>query len=139
MKPLMILLVLVGGCAERYTPKILVEGHPPRIYEYIDGDTPVTEIRGWYNAQQLDEIVREYVRQNEIDFDFRGTETQFWVGREREYLAEASYSSGFGSPVLSVKISWDGHVKQHDIGIAVCGTGLELAEDTYIHPDEDRE
>src|SRR5687768_7262954 len=119
MKWLLLIAVLLPGCAKTYAPKVLVEGHPPRIYERMDGSTRIVEHRGWYDAEQLDQIVREYVRAKKVDFDFRGTEPRFWVPRDRQHLVDARYSSGFGKPVLSAKIGADGHVIDHNLAIAV--------------------
>ena len=121
MKWLLLFAVALAGCAEKYPPTILIEGHPPRVYERTEGSTRIIEHSSWYNAKQLDQIVREYAREKYVDFDFRGTEAQFWIPRERQWLANASYSSGFGKPVLSAKIGWDGHVIEHDLAIAVEG------------------
>ena len=118
---LILLSLLMAGCHANYPPKLLVEGHPPRMFERVEGNTHFNQQRGWYDASQLDQIVRIYVEDNDVDFDFRGTEPQFWIGREREYLARSSYSSGFGKPVLSIDIGWDGYVVNHDLTIAVEG------------------
>jgi hypothetical protein len=121
MQRLLLIAVLLPGCADKYPPKVLVEGHPPRVYERTEGATHIIEHRGWYDAEQLDRIVREYVREKKVGFDFRGTEPQFRVPRDRQFLARATYSSGFGRPVLSATIGWDGHVVEHDLAIAVEG------------------
>ena len=48
---------------ENDPPTILIEGHPPRIYERSEGTTRIMEHRGWYNGEQLDQFVREYARE----------------------------------------------------------------------------
>jgi hypothetical protein len=127
---------LMLGCSGQNSPRILLEGYPPRTYEYVEDGIQIKEVRGWYSAKDLDVIVKEYVRKNNIDFDFRGTSAGFWAAREREFLAHASYSSGIGGPVLSLDIGWDGHVRSHRMGVAVCGTCQSLLEGADGQIDE---
>jgi hypothetical protein len=108
--------------AATYAPKFMIEGHPAQPWTY-EGDAPdVSGSISWYSAADLDRISRDYVRAKNIDFSFKGTEAQFWVARDREYMARGSYSSGLGEPVLDLEIGWNGYVKKHSIGFAVCGT-----------------
>lgn len=118
-------MVIFAGCAQKHVPTVLVEGNPPRVYERRENGARVVEYRRWYDANELDEIVREYARDKKLDFDFRGTDAQFWIHRDRQYMADANYGSGMGKPVLSAKIGWDGHVFEHQILIAVCGVGIQ--------------
>ena len=116
--------LMLTGCGRATEPRMIVEGHPPRDWTYpasfgVTGE-PVTGEKNWYTARDLDRIVRAYVRKNGVRFSFKGTHAQFRVGREREYLASGMYSAGMGKPVLHVDIGWDGRVKGHRVGIAVC-------------------
>jgi hypothetical protein len=128
--------LMLIGCGRATEPRLIVEGHPPREWTYpasfgVTGE-PVTGEINWYTARDLDRIVRAYVRQNGVRFSFKGTDAQFWVGREREHLASGTYSSGIGEPVLSIDIGWDGRVKGHRVGIAVCR--LTVGETPSVAP-----
>jgi hypothetical protein len=114
MKWLLLITVLLAGCAKVYPPEIVIEGTPRRI----DGAAGTLEQPAWYNADQLDAIVRAYARDNKVPFNFRGSSALFSVPRNRDYLADADYSSGLGNPVLLAKIGWDGQVIEHWVGVS---------------------
>jgi hypothetical protein len=120
---LLIAMLSAAGCAETHAPRLIVEGHPARPWTYEGDDPDVTGSITWYSAADLDRISREYVRANNVDFSFKGTEPQFWVARDRDYMARGTYSSGIGKPVLNLEIGWDGYVTKHSIGFAVCDLG----------------
>lgn len=116
------------GCGRAPEPRLLVGGYPPREWTYpasfgVTGE-PVTGEKDWYSARDLDRIVRAYVRENGVRFDFRGKQAQFMACREGEHMASGMYVSGMGQPVLAVDIGRDGHVKRHYVGVTVCALSI---------------
>src|SRR4051812_8966425 len=103
---LLIAVLLTMGCAGNNAPKLIVEGHPARPWSYKRVEGSISS----YSAEDLDRISREYVNAKNINFKFKGTEAQFSVARDREYMAHGTYSSGIGKPLLDLEIGWDGYV-----------------------------
>ena len=124
MAVVIVALAFPLGCTEqRSHPSMLVQGHPPRPWIY---DAPYSKGSiEWYGSAELDRIVREYARDRRVAFQFSGTQGSFSVSRERDCMVHGSYGSGIGSPMLLVRIGWDGYVIEHRIVTAICGIGLE--------------
>ena len=120
LAPLMVFPV--AGCS-RAVHEVLLEGDRSSM---LHDDAEAERRRGrdihpslWFSGKELDAIARRYAREQRIDFRFSGVDTQIWVPRSRDYLADVEYSSGIGKPVLSVTINWDGTVREHRTAIAI--------------------
>lgn len=106
--PLILCLVLVAGCA---SPR-------PTVAIQTDGE------HGWVTPEDLDGVVKRFVAEKKLDFDFRGLTPHVVVPHSRDYVADVWYGKGIGHSTLMTKISFNREVIEHHIGIAVCGTGL---------------
>ncbi|MGB7156566.1 MAG: acyloxyacyl hydrolase [Tepidisphaeraceae bacterium] len=94
------------GCAEKYPPKLIVEGHPARPWAY-EGDAPdVKEPITWHSAADLDRIAGEYVRAQNIDLSAPATTTApapatatapEVVERRGDFSKETRFASVYGS------------------------------------------
>jgi len=134
MRQILLLMVFVINIVGCQNPTLQLEIEPPRNSAYTDSDTPSAEVNSYIDVNDLDMSVREYVRKNEIEFDFRGTSGDFKVTRARACLAEGTYRSGLWEPILSIEIGWDGRVKNHQVAIPICGHGLNEIIGTDVDP-----
>jgi hypothetical protein len=105
---LLILLALAGGCA---SPQ-------PTVAIATDNDD------GWLAPEDLNRIVQDFAADQKLDFDFRGLTPHIVIPHSRDYLAEVWYGKGMGYPTLMTKIGFDRRVIEHNVGVGVCGTGL---------------
>ncbi len=117
-------LVLVGcsGVGAGDDGRIGVETQGPHEYMFVEGSSE----KAWFSALELENLARDYVKRNEIDFDFADTEKTIWVSTSGgRILAEVFFiPSRYGKPVLNVKIGRNGKVLGHSIGAKLCGSFL---------------
>ena len=96
----LIALLLTLGCAEKYPPTLIVEGHPARPWAY-EGDAP--EVKGsitWHSPADLDRISRDDVRAKNIDFSAPTTTAPEAVVRRGDFSKETRFASVYGSTIF---------------------------------------
>ena len=82
--------------------------------------------KAWFSALELENLARDYVKTNKIDFDFTDSETTIWVSTGGgRILAEVFFSPPrYGRPALNVEIGRNGKVLGHRIAAMLCGSFL---------------
>jgi hypothetical protein len=75
----------------------------------------------WVSAEELDQIAREYARQQRVDFDFDRLTPFVFVRRSGNVLAMLVYGESIGRPTLMVEIGHDLRVIRHTRGVGRCG------------------
>src|SRR5213076_2269434 len=84
-----------------------------------------TETQFSLTGDYLDRLVRAFVRDHGVNFDFSGTVfSAMAIPKSRDYLADVWYRHGFGEPSLFCKIGWGGQILESHVGKTVCGVSL---------------
>ena len=122
---LALLGAILAGCSglgQGDDARVGVELQGPHEYMFVEGSGEKT----WFSALELENLARDYVKTNKIDFDFTDSETTIWLSTGGgRILAEVFFSpSRYGRPVLNVKIGRNGKVLEHSIGAKLCGSFL---------------
>ena len=83
--------------------------------------------KGWYSALELENIAKNHIETNKIDFDFADTETAIWVSTSGGRILAKVYFTplDYGEPALDVRIGRNGKVVGYDIAPMVCGSFLK--------------
>ena len=84
--------------------------------------------KAWYSALEFENLARDYVRSNKIDFDFTDTQTTIWISTCcSDTLAEVWFSSSaFSRPALCVRIGRKGQVLGHTITPTACRECIKI-------------
>jgi hypothetical protein len=74
---------------------------------------------GTFSADYVDRLVRAFVTDQKIDFNFSGVVFAYMaVPKSRAYLADVWYRHKFGKPTLFCKVGWDGKMLESHVGVA---------------------
>src|SRR5690348_6138335 len=72
-----------------------------------------------FSADDVDQLVRAFVRDQKIDFNFSGVVfAGMAVPKSRAYLADVWYRHEFEKPALFCKVGWDGKILESHVGVA---------------------
>jgi hypothetical protein len=95
---------------------------PPLILG-VDEPTPESgvpgSIEGLLTANRVDSLVKAFVADRKIDFDFSGIRfSGLTVPKTRIHAADVHYRHEFGKPALLCKVGWDGRILENHVGNA---------------------
>lgn len=118
---LLLAVFLVCGCTPRFDSRFGVLERGPHEYMFVQAAGPKT----WYSALELKKIALEYLREQAIEYPWRGRKVTIWVNTDGSgTLATVCFEATIAEGLLTVEIGRDGKARNHTIAPAVCGRAL---------------
>lgn len=117
MKPYLFLLILStalvrgeGGTNVNINPTEK-RAFPPAVFVNGTGQK-------WYSASELEQIAKDYAKQNRLQFDFEKAGRSIWVYTGgSNIIARISFASDFGKPMYYADIDRSGKVATNFLGV----------------------